>query len=77
MLFTFHIQKMDQRSGAVGPVVLPLTLDLSSVEMARVVVSKIVAHRDVAAHSVRIVSEDGAVSERWFWLDGEWRQKPA
>jgi hypothetical protein len=77
MLFKFQIFKMDEVSGAVVPFLPPFTFNLPSADVARAMIKKVVDHRDVPAHSVTINSEDGSISERWFWLDGVWRQKNA
>jgi hypothetical protein len=75
MRFTFQIFKMEDASRKVAPFLLPLTLDLASIDVAREMIRTVVDHEDVPAHSVTINSEDGSISERWFWLDGVWRQK--
>jgi hypothetical protein len=48
---------------------------LGTVAEARAVLEKIVAIEKVPAHSVTLTSEDGAISERWFQIDGLWRRK--
>ncbi|MDR3472608.1 MAG: hypothetical protein P4M09_13115 [Devosia sp.] len=53
----------------------PLTLDISSADEARRIFDKVVLHPAIPVHSVRLTSEDGSISERWFQLDGRWRRK--
>ena len=63
------------KAGAVEPLLLPLTLQFPSVAEARTVLEKIVAIDKMPEHSVTLTSEDGAISERWFQVDGSWRRK--
>jgi hypothetical protein len=51
-------------------------LEFPSVETVREKARELVMHRDIPAHSLVIESEDGTFSERWFWINGEWRSKP-
>lgn len=76
MNFTFQFFTI-QDNGEVLPFLSPLTLDFPSVAVARAMISKVLDHEDMPAHSVTITSEDGSISERLFWLDGEWRRKDA
>jgi hypothetical protein len=76
MKFTYQIYwERLGKAGAVEPFLLPLTLQFPSVAEARAVIEKIVAIEKVPVHSVTLTSEDGAISERWFHIDGSWRRK--
>ena len=76
MKFTYQIYwERPGKAGAVEPFLLPLTLQFPSVAEARAMLEKIVAIEKVPAHSVILTSEDGAISERWFQIDGSWRRK--
>ena len=37
----------------------------------------LLSQQRIPAHSISIDAEDGSLSERWFWLDGEWRRMDA
>ncbi len=52
----------------------PLTFDLASVDQARKLARIAGEFSDAAVQSFTITSEDGE-TERWFYLDGSWRQK--
>ena len=76
MKFTYQIYwERLGKAGAVEPFLLPLTLQFPSVAEARAVLEKIVAIEKVPVHSVTLTSEDDAISERWFQIDGLWRRK--
>ena len=78
MKFTIEIFWVTPK-GAIEPLFpIPLPpLELGSSAHARDVATKLVGHQDIPAHSLTLKSEDGSVSERWFWMDGEWRRKDA
>ena len=52
----------------------PLTFDLSSFDQARKVARIAGEFTDAAVRSFTITSEGGK-TERWFYLEGSWRQK--
>jgi hypothetical protein len=66
------------KSGALEPLFdrPPPPLEFPSVETVREKARELVMYRDIPAHSLVIESEDGTFSERWFWINGEWRSKP-
>lgn len=61
--------------GKIEPFLLPLTLKFSSAQAARDAFGKVASHPKIPVHSLTLISADGLVSERWFKIDGEWRQK--
>jgi hypothetical protein len=63
--------------GDLEPFLNPLSLEFPSADAARRVFSQILNHPKIPVHSLTLVSEDGTTSERWFQIDGEWRQKNA
>jgi hypothetical protein len=67
----------DERDQPVARFLLPLTLNVT-IEMMRASALEIAAHpKFPAPHSFTIRSSDGAISERWFCIDGKWRRKNA
>jgi hypothetical protein len=73
----FTFQMFWQNAGTVEPFLRPLTLKLESIDEARRIIEKVVGHPDIPLHSLTIISEDQAISERWYQLDGAWRRKPS
>lgn len=67
----------EKPGGTVEPLYdIPIpALNFPTAEAAREVALKIVNHPDISAHSLTIQSDDGAVSERWFVMDGTWRRR--
>jgi hypothetical protein len=63
--------------GEIEPFLKPLSLEFESANAARGVFEQILDHPKIPIHSLTLVSEDGKLSERWFQIDGEWRQKNA
>ena len=78
MKFTFEPFWVNPK-GELEPLfpVKPITLELASVEAAREMFGKVLGHPDFPAHSIKLTSEDGSTSERWFQIDGQWRRKDA
>lgn len=76
MKYTFTIFWMNK--GALEPLFdIPVPyLHFPSVAVVREKARDLVMHRDIPAHSMIVESEDETFSERWFWIDGEWRSKP-
>jgi hypothetical protein len=68
MKFAFKIFWM--QNGQLELLLEPDALDVPSITNAREIAEGFAAH--APAHSISIESEDGLISERWFWLDGEW-----
>lgn len=52
----------------------PLTFDLPSFEQARKLARMAGELKGISVQSFTITSEDGR-TERWFYLEGSWRQK--
>ena len=77
MKFTFQLFTTGNDRRPAGPLLTRLTLDLSSLDEARVQIKKAADHGEVAADSITINSEDGTISESWFQTDGSWRRKEA
>jgi hypothetical protein len=61
--------------GEIEPLLSPLTLNFESADDARRIFGQVTKHQDIPVHSLTLVSDDGAISERWFKIDGSWRQK--
>lgn len=64
-------------SGSVELLLATPFLDLPSLEKAREIAHQLVTHKGIPTHSLVIESEDGTISERLFWLAGQWRSKHA
>ena len=77
LTFQFFWEGEPAPAPAVAPFLKPLTLDWPSIDAAREAAVKLANHENVPAHSFTIKSEDGAISERWFNIDGVWRRKDA
>jgi hypothetical protein len=72
----FTFQMFWENGRTVEPFLKPLTLELDSIDEARKLIEKVVGNPKIPLHSVTIVSADRTTSERWFQLDGAWRQRP-
>jgi len=61
--------------GEIEPFLAPLALNFGSADEARRIFGQVTERPDIPVHSLTLVSEDGTISERWFKIDGAWRQK--
>ena len=66
----FAVKIFWMQNGRLKLLLEPEALDVPSVENAREIAEGFAAL--APAHSISIESEDGLISERWFWLNGEW-----
>jgi len=64
-----------KEKGELEPFLTPLSLEFPSADEARRVLAQILNRPKIPVHSLKLVSEDGTTSERWFQIDGEWRRK--
>ena len=68
---------LNPRSGVVEPVSEGVFMDFPSLEIVRNATMRFVTRDSFPGYSLAIESDDGSVSERWYWHNGEARLEDA